>query len=132
MIQSIKINLNKTTFTLNNDAYHLLNNYVSALKNSFKSEPDILFDIEARIAELLTIQLAATQTEIVEANHINEVIKTLGTVEELTNSHKSEKSYSNQEPNQSDFSNDNSSKPKLREIHLTKVWVVCVVELPII
>jgi hypothetical protein len=70
-MQSIKINLNKTTFTLNNDAYHQLNNYVSALKNSFKSEPDILFDIEARIAELLTIQLAATQAEIVEANHIN-------------------------------------------------------------
>jgi len=35
-------------------------------------------------------------------------------VEELTNSHKSEKSYSNHEPNQSDFSNINSSKPKLR------------------
>ncbi|MFY7733201.1 MAG: PspC domain-containing protein [Bacteroidia bacterium] len=114
MITSIKINLNKTTFTLNNDAYHQLNNYVSALKNSFKSEPDILFDIEARIAELLTLQLAATQAEMVEANHVNEVIKTLGTVEELTNSHKSEKSYSNHEPNQSDFTNINSSKPKLR------------------
>lgn len=114
MITSIKINLNKTTFTLNNDAYHQLNNYVSALKNSFKSEPDILFDIEARIAELLTLQLAATQAEMVEANHVIEVIKTLGTVEELTNSHKSEKSYSNHEPNQSDFSNINSSKPKLR------------------
>jgi phage shock protein PspC (stress-responsive transcriptional regulator) len=114
MITSIKINLNKTTFTLNNDAYHLLNNYVSALKNSFKSEPDILFDIEARIAELLTLQLAAKQAEMVEANHVNEVIKTLGTVEELTNSHKSEKSYSNQEHNQSDFTNINLSKPKLR------------------
>jgi phage shock protein PspC (stress-responsive transcriptional regulator) len=114
MITSIKINLNKTTFTLNYDAYHQLNNYVSALKNSFKSEPDILFDVEARIAELLTLQLAATQAEMVEANHVNEVIKTLGTVEELTNSHKSEKSYSNHEPNQSDFTNINSSKPKLR------------------
>lgn len=114
MITSIKINLNKTTFTLNNDAYHQLNNYVSELKNSFKSEPDILFDIEARIAELLTLQLAATQAEMVEANHVNEVIKTLGTVEELTNSHKSEKSYSNHEPNQSDSTNINSSKPKLR------------------
>jgi phage shock protein PspC (stress-responsive transcriptional regulator) len=114
MITSIKINLNKTTFTLNNDAYHQLNNYVSALKNSFKSEPNILFDVEARIAELLTLQLAATQAEMVEANHVNEVIKTLGTVEELTNSHKSEKSYSNHEPNQSDFTNINSSKPKLR------------------
>jgi len=38
-----------------------------------------LFDIEARIAELLTLQLAATQAEMVEANHVNEVIKTLGT-----------------------------------------------------
>jgi hypothetical protein len=33
MIQSIKINLNKTTFTLNNDAYNLLNSYFSDLNS---------------------------------------------------------------------------------------------------
>lgn len=86
MIQSIKINLNKTTFTLNNEAYEKLNAYVLALKNSFKNDSEILFDIEARIAELLTIQLAATQVEIVTAFHVEEVIKTIGTIEELTNS----------------------------------------------
>ncbi len=114
MIQSIKINLNKTTFTLNNDAYNQLNEYVSALKNSFKSEPDILFDIEARIAELLTLQLAATNEETVGAHHVAEVIKTIGTVEELSNSHKTEnqQSFGTQNPN-NNFQNS-TSKPKLR------------------
>ncbi|MFZ4796205.1 MAG: PspC domain-containing protein [Bacteroidia bacterium] len=114
MIQSIKINLNKTTFTLNNDAYNKLNNYVSALKNSFKNEPDILFDIEARIAELLTIQLAATNAEMVDANHVDEVIKTLGTVEELSNSQKTENSHSNNSNNYQSNTQNSSVKPKLR------------------
>ena len=35
MIQSIKINLNKTVFTLNNDAYNKLNNYFSDLKATY-------------------------------------------------------------------------------------------------
>ena len=117
MIQSIKISLNKTTFTLNNDAYNKLNNYVSALKNSFKNEPDILFDIEARIAELLTIQLAATNAETVDANHVDEVIKTLGTVEELSNSQKTENSQSSNSNNSNSyqsFNQNSSTKPKLR------------------
>jgi phage shock protein PspC (stress-responsive transcriptional regulator) len=114
MIQSIKINLNKTTFTLNNDAYNKLNNYVSALKNSFKNEPDILFDIEARIAELLTIQIAATNAEMVDANHVDEVIKTLGTVEELSSSQKNENSHSNNSNNYQSNTQNSTEKPKLR------------------
>lgn len=109
MIQSIKIILNKTTFTLNNDAYNLLNGYISDLKINFQSEPEILFDIEARIAELLTIQLAGTNSETVDARHIEEVIKTLGTVNELSSSHKSENTENNQSNNQ-----NTATKPKLR------------------
>jgi phage shock protein PspC (stress-responsive transcriptional regulator) len=114
MIQSIKIILNKTTFTLNNDAYNILNNYFSDLKVAFQSEPDILFDIEARIAELLTIQLAATNEETVNASHINEVIKTLGTVNELSNSHKAENTESTQSNNYQANDYNTLTKPKLR------------------
>jgi len=98
MIQSIKINLNKTTFTLNNEAYEKLNAYMLALKTSFKNDAEIILDIEARIAELLTIQLAATQTDVVTAFHIDEVIKTVGTIEELTNSKNEHKQTINNEP----------------------------------
>lgn len=114
MIQSIKINLNKTTFTLNNDAYNLLNSYFSDLKIAFQSEPDILFDIEARMAELLTIQLAATNSETVNGNHIDEVIKTLGTVNELSNSHKAENSESSHANNFQTNNQNTVIKPKLR------------------
>ena len=109
MIQSIKIILNKTTFTLNNEAYNLLNAYISDLKIAFPSEPEILFDIEARIAELLTIQLAATNSEIVDVINIEEVIKTLGTVNELSSNHKAENTNNNQSDNQYTV-----TKPKLR------------------
>jgi phage shock protein PspC (stress-responsive transcriptional regulator) len=109
MIQSIKIILNKTTFTLNNEAYNLLNAYISDLKIAFPTEPEILFDIEARIAELLTIQLAATNSEIVDVMHIEEVIKTLGTVNELSSNHKAENTNNNQSNNQYTV-----TKPKLR------------------
>lgn len=98
MIQSIKINLNKTTFTLNNEAYEKLNAYMLALKTSFKNDTEIVLDIEARIAELLTIQLAATQADVVTAFHIDEVIKTVGTIEELTNSKNEHKQTINSEP----------------------------------
>lgn len=84
MIQSIKININKTTFTLDNDAYNKLNVYVAALQKHFKNEPDVLFDIEARIAELLTLQSTAKGIEIIDAQTINEVIQTIGSIEQLT------------------------------------------------
>jgi phage shock protein PspC (stress-responsive transcriptional regulator) len=83
MIQSIKITLNKTTFTLNDGAYKLLNNYVQDLKENFKNEPETLFDLEARIAELLTIYLTASGQDLVTEIHVNETIKTIGTVNEL-------------------------------------------------
>jgi len=114
MIQSIKIVLNKTTFTLNNDAYNKLNSYFSDLKIAFQTEQDILFDIEARLAELLTIQLAFTDAEMINVNHVDEVIKTLGSVNELSNSHKAE----NAEKNNSSYYQINNEytkiKPKLR------------------
>lgn len=83
MEQSIKITLNKTTFTLNIGAYTLLNNYVTHLKENFKNEPDTLFDLEARIAELLTIYLSASGQNLVTEIHVTETIKTIGTIEEL-------------------------------------------------
>lgn len=108
MIQSIKINLNKTTFTLNNGAYEKLNAYMLALKTSFKNESEIVLDIEARIAELLTIQLADTQADVVNAFHIDEVIKTVGTIEELTNSKNEHKQTKN-----SEFSDSNNNDNQL-------------------
>jgi phage shock protein PspC (stress-responsive transcriptional regulator) len=114
MIQSIKIILNKTTFTLNNDAYNKLNSYFSDLKIAFQTEQDILFDIEARLAELLTIQLAFTDAEMINVNHVDEVIKTLGSVNELSNSHKAENAEKNNSSNYQINNEFNKIKPKLR------------------
>lgn len=110
MIQSIKISLNKTTFTLNNGAYEMLNAYMFELKNSFKNDNEIVFDIEARLAELLTIQLATTSDEVVNEVHVKNALNTIGTVNELLNSYKNENNYN--EDNKS--AKYNSSKQVLR------------------
>jgi phage shock protein PspC (stress-responsive transcriptional regulator) len=100
MIQSIKITINKTTFTLDNDGYVKLNAYVAALKKHFINDAEVLFDIEARIAELLTLHSAAESTEIIGVNIINKVIETIGSIEELTNGKASSDS-----PNSSAYKN---------------------------
>jgi phage shock protein PspC (stress-responsive transcriptional regulator) len=111
MIQSIKINLNKTTFTLDNNAYEKLNAYMFELKNSFKNDSDIVLDIEARLAELLTLQLAATNDEVVNESHVINALNTIGSVQELL------KSYNFETGNSNDFTNNNfnnNEKPLLR------------------
>jgi len=111
MIQSIKINLNKTTFTLDNNAYEKLNAYMFELKNSFKNDSDIVFDIEARLAELLTLQLAATNVEVVNESHVTNALNTIGSVQELL------KSYNIETGNSNNFTNNNfnnNEKPLLR------------------
>ena len=100
MIQSIKITINKTTFTLDNDGYVKLNAYVAALKKHFINDAEVLFDIEARIAELLTLHSAAESTEIIGVNIINKVIETIGSIEELTDGKASSDS-----PNSSAYKN---------------------------
>ena len=111
MIQSIKINLNKTTFTLDNNAYEKLNAYMFELKNSFKNDSDIVFDIEARLAELLTLQLAATNEDVVNEIHVTNALNTIGSVQELL------KNYNIINGNSNDFKSENFDsyeKPLLR------------------
>jgi phage shock protein PspC (stress-responsive transcriptional regulator) len=113
MIQSIKINLNKTTFTLNNEAYSLLNDYVRALKECFKQEPEIIQDIEARIAELLTIELEATQSEFVSEKEVQKVIGAVGSIEELAKSFRNENKNEYTQFNEKHYATD-KQRPKLR------------------
>lgn len=100
MIQSIKITINKTTFTLDNDGYVKLNAYVAALKKHFINDAEVLFDIEARIAELLTLHSTTESAKIIGVNIINKVIETIGSIEELTNG-----KASSDAPNSSTYKN---------------------------
>ena len=59
MKKTLTVNLNGCVWTINEDAYQELKNYLDELENSFSSdeEKEILSDIEARISELFSERL---------------------------------------------------------------------------
>ena len=62
MKKTLTVNLGGTVFHIDEDAYRLLDNYLSNLKIHFRKEAgadEIIDDIERRISELFTEKLAA-------------------------------------------------------------------------
>ncbi len=78
MKKTLTINLNGCVFNIDEDAYQALRQYLEDLGRHFTPEErdEILKDIEARIAELLTEKLA--NRNVVEINDVQEVMDTLG------------------------------------------------------
>ena len=78
MKKTLTINLNGCVFNIDEDAYQTLRQYLEDLGRHFTPEErdEILRDIEARIAELLTEKM--TNRNVVEINDVQEVMDTLG------------------------------------------------------
>ena len=79
MNKTVNINLAGIVFHIDEDAFEILNNYLSSLKNHFNKEEggdEIFKDIEGRIAELFTEKL--DKKEAVSLTDVNEVITTMG------------------------------------------------------
>ena len=85
MKKTLSINLNGVVWTINEDAYQELKNYLDELENSFSSdeEKEILNDIEARISELLSERMNKKRT-IVEIADVEYVISVLGKVSDFS------------------------------------------------
>ena len=80
MKKTLTINLNKTVFHIDEDAYDLLQAYLSDVNHHFRSETEkneILSDIEARIAELFTERLGKTKT-VVSVEDVNAIVEIMG------------------------------------------------------
>ena len=85
MKKSIKISLGGIAFTIEEDAYAALEQYVESLKAHFGSDKEaqeVVSDLEERAAELLVEMLAGK--EIVTIEMVTEVIDTLGRPEQIT------------------------------------------------
>jgi len=85
MNKTTNIHLAQTLFSLDENAYSLLKNYLDNLKRLFKNTEgakDILEDIEARIAELFTA-LKKDELYVISVDDVEQVIETLGTPEDL-------------------------------------------------
>jgi phage shock protein PspC (stress-responsive transcriptional regulator) len=80
MKKTITINLAGMVFTIDNDAYRLLDDYLTKVEKHFKNEKDkeeILNDIEARIAELLNEKITGDR-QVVLIKDVEEIIAIMG------------------------------------------------------
>lgn len=85
MKKTININFQGQLITIEETAYHLLNQYIQSLKNYFKNEADgneIVNDIENRIAELFGNRLKHGISCITDED-VTSIIKTIGRPEEF-------------------------------------------------
>ena len=72
-------------FIIDENAFELLHNYLEALKRKFNNEAEreeIMNDIEARIAEMLTQKLA-DRKEVVSINEVQAIMDVLGKPEDI-------------------------------------------------
>lgn len=83
MKRTLTINLGGLAFTIDDDAYNRLQDYLKKTEEHFPDEEDreILSDIEIRISELFTERLGKHR-EVVDCSDVDYVIQTLGSPEQ--------------------------------------------------
>ncbi len=84
MIKTININLSGIVFNINEDAYNILNNYLTSIRSKFKNTEggdEIIADIESRVAELFTEKMGE-ERQVIEIKDVENVIETLGQPED--------------------------------------------------
>ncbi|MDE7159523.1 MAG: PspC domain-containing protein [Muribaculaceae bacterium] len=86
MKQTYNINIAGRPYIIDADAYEMLHDYLETLRHAFAKEADsseLLDDIEARIAELLSEDLEATGSSIVTIREVRGIISRIGRPEEM-------------------------------------------------
>jgi phage shock protein PspC (stress-responsive transcriptional regulator) len=86
MKKTLTVNLGGTVFHIDEDAYRLLDNYLSNLKLHFRKQEgadEIVNDIENRISELFSEKVNAG-IQVISIDYVEEVIKRMGYPEDLT------------------------------------------------
>ena len=80
MKKTLNVNLNGSVFTIDEDAYNLLDNYLNSLRICFRKEEgvsEIITDFEARIAELFS-ERNRLGYQVITLEHVEEVISRVG------------------------------------------------------
>ena len=97
MKKTLTVNLGGTVFHIDEDAYCLLDNYLSNLKIHFRKEAgadEIIDDIERRISELFAEKLTAG-SQVITITDVEEVIARMGKPEDMEAENDSEPSIGN-------------------------------------
>lgn len=86
MKKTVTVNLNKCVYTIDEDAYILLKEYLEKLHVQLAGEEgseEIIADIEARIAELLDERIRFGGLQVISIKEVSEIITTLGRPEDF-------------------------------------------------
>ena len=113
MKKIININLGGYPFTIDIDAYDTMESYFSSLERYFKdyeNPHEIIFDIEVRMAELFKENIGSSA--IVSIKDMEEVIKILGTPEDISkdNMDSEDFTFENQNSENTGYSRRNEYK----------------------
>lgn len=85
MKQTLNINIAGNVFTIDNDAYMLLNDYINTLQHAFGRNDEgqeLIIDIEARIAEIFA-QLIEGGQNVITLQDVEAIITRIGRPEEM-------------------------------------------------
>lgn len=85
MKKTLTVNLGGTVYHIDDDAYRLLDNYLSNLKHYFRKQEgaeEIVNDIEMRIAELFAEKVAAGK-QVIAVSDVEEIIARVGKPEDF-------------------------------------------------
>jgi phage shock protein PspC (stress-responsive transcriptional regulator) len=85
MKKTLTVNLGGIVFHIDEDAYQLLDNYLSNLRIHFRREEgsdEIMNDFEARISELLNERIKLG-FQVISIEHVEEVIRRMGKPEDI-------------------------------------------------
>ena len=94
MNKTIIININGTVFHIEEDAYEILKNYMTEVKRHFSNSADsleITTDIENRIAEMFSEQLAKDNKQVIVEQDVKLVIEQMGSVADFENAEHDDK-----------------------------------------
>lgn len=86
MNKTVIVNIAGAIFHIEEDAYDILKEYSNTIRSFFSRHEDgaeIVEDIESRIAELFAERLKSEEKEVVELQHVREVISRLGSVNDF-------------------------------------------------
>lgn len=86
MNKTIIININGSVFHIEEEAYDILQGYMTEIKRHFAYSADseeIVTDIENRLAEMFSERLAELKSEVVTLNDVNEIIARMGSARDF-------------------------------------------------
>jgi len=118
------ININGINFSIDHDAYDKLGLYLNALEKNFENEQggnEIIFDIEARIAELFN-ERNSVVGYVITLSDVTKVIETLGTPEDIAGT---EEDISDNENRKSQVSSEKPQKRLYRDPDQRYLGGVC-------